>query len=66
MRDKARLIAAGMLETSPDDLVWEKGRWYVKGDPEKGATINQIAEAAYGDGAAARGPRGRPGRPVRL
>ena len=49
VRDKARLIAAGMLETSPDDLVWEKGRWYVKGDPEKGATINQIAEAAYGE-----------------
>ena len=49
VRDKARLIAAGMLETSPDDLVWEKGRWYVKGDPEKGATINEVAEAAYGD-----------------
>jgi aerobic carbon-monoxide dehydrogenase large subunit len=49
VRDKARLIAAGMLESSPEDLVWEKGRWYVKGDPEKGATINQIAEAAYGN-----------------
>ena len=48
VRDKARLIAAGMLETSPDDLVWEKGRWYVKGDPEKGAMIDEIAEAAYG------------------
>ncbi len=47
VRDKARLIAAGMLETSPDDLAWEKGKWYVKGDPEKGATINQIAERAY-------------------
>jgi carbon-monoxide dehydrogenase large subunit len=49
VRDKARLIAAGMLETSPEDLVWEKGRWSVRGDPEKGATIDQIAEAAYGD-----------------
>jgi aerobic carbon-monoxide dehydrogenase large subunit len=49
VRDKARLIAAGMLETSPEDLVWEKGRWSVRGDPEKGATIDQIAEAAYGE-----------------
>jgi carbon-monoxide dehydrogenase large subunit len=49
VRDKARLIAAGMLETSPEDLVWEKGRWYVRGDPEKGATIDEIAEAAYGE-----------------
>jgi aerobic carbon-monoxide dehydrogenase large subunit len=48
VRDKARLIAAGMLETAPEDLVWEKGRWYVKGDPEKGAMIEEIAEAAYG------------------
>ena len=43
VRDKARLIAAGMLETSPEDLVWEKGR-DVKGDPEKGAMIEEIAE----------------------
>jgi aerobic carbon-monoxide dehydrogenase large subunit len=49
VRDKARLIAAGMLETSPEDLVWEKGRWFVKGDPEKGATIDDIAAAAYGE-----------------
>ena len=48
-RDKARLIAAGMLETSPEDLAWEKGRWYVKGDPEKAATIDEIAAAAYGE-----------------
>ena len=25
---------AAMLEVSPDDLEWEKGRWFVKGDPE--------------------------------
>ena len=36
VRDKARLIAATMLETRPEDLAWEKGRWYVKGDPEQG------------------------------
>ena len=36
-----------MLETRPEDLAWEKGRWYVKGDPEKGALIEDIAERAY-------------------
>ena len=45
VRDKARLIAATMLETRPEDLAWEKGRWYVKGDPEKGAMIEEIAAA---------------------
>jgi carbon-monoxide dehydrogenase large subunit len=47
VRDKARLIAATMLECRPEDLAWEKGRWYVKGDPEKGALIEQIALRAY-------------------
>ena len=46
VRDKARQIAGTMLEASPDDLAWEKGRWYVKGDPEKGASI-EIAARAY-------------------
>src|SRR5881398_4188084 len=30
VRDKARLIAATMLETRPEDLAWRKGEWYVK------------------------------------
>jgi aerobic carbon-monoxide dehydrogenase large subunit len=47
VRDRARLIAATMLETRPEDLAWEKGRWYVKGDPEKGALIEEIAARAY-------------------
>jgi carbon-monoxide dehydrogenase large subunit len=47
VRDKARLIAATMLETRPEDLAWEKGRWYVKGDREKGAMIEEIALRAY-------------------
>src|SRR5246127_635217 len=47
VRDKARLIAATMLETRPEDLAWEKGRWYVKGDPSKEARIEQIAAYAY-------------------
>src|SRR3954453_22723893 len=48
IRDKARLIAAAALEVSPDDLEWEKGRWFVKGDPEKGQTIQELAMASHG------------------
>jgi aerobic carbon-monoxide dehydrogenase large subunit len=48
VRDRARIVAAAMLEASPDDLEWEKGRWLVKGDPEKFATIQEIAMAARG------------------
>jgi carbon-monoxide dehydrogenase large subunit len=50
VRERARLIAAGMLEASPDDLEWEKGRWFVKGDPEQGKTIQEVAMAAHGAG----------------
>ncbi|MGZ4270563.1 MAG: aerobic carbon-monoxide dehydrogenase large subunit [Solirubrobacteraceae bacterium] len=50
VRERARLIAAGMLEASPDDLEWEKGRWFVKGDPSQGKTIQEIAMAAHGAG----------------
>ena len=48
VRDKARLIASAMLEASPADLEWEQGRWFVKGDPEQGATIQEIALASHG------------------
>ncbi len=48
IRDKARIIAAAALEVSVDDLEWELGRWYVKGDPEKGKTISEIAMLSHG------------------
>jgi aerobic carbon-monoxide dehydrogenase large subunit len=48
VRERARLVASAMLEAAPGDLEWEKGRWFVKGDPEKGATIQEIALAAHG------------------
>jgi carbon-monoxide dehydrogenase large subunit len=47
VRDKARRFAALMLETRPEDLAWEKGCWYVKGDPEHAMSIDAIAEYAY-------------------
>lgn len=48
VREKAKFIAAAMLETRPEDLEWEKGRWFVKGDPSVGKTIAEIAMGAYG------------------
>jgi aerobic carbon-monoxide dehydrogenase large subunit len=47
VRDKARIIAAAALECSPDDLDWTHGRWQVKGDPEKGKTIQEIAMLSH-------------------
>jgi aerobic carbon-monoxide dehydrogenase large subunit len=46
---KARTIAAHLLEASEDDLEWEKGRFSVKGAPDRGKTIQEIAFAAYTD-----------------
>ena len=36
------------LECSPDDLEWELGRWFVKGDKERGKTIQEIALLSHG------------------
>ncbi len=47
IRDKARKIAAYLLEVSEDDLVWEPGKFSVKGAPQKSKTIQDIAFAAY-------------------
>src|SRR5215216_2032667 len=47
IRDKARKIAAHLLEASPDDLEWEPGKFYVKGSPDRAKTIQEIAFAAY-------------------
>jgi carbon-monoxide dehydrogenase large subunit len=50
VRDKAQIIASGMLEVSVADLEWEKGAFRVKGDPEKSVTIQEIAMRAHGAG----------------
>ncbi len=47
LRDKARKLAAHLLEASEDDLVWERGRFYVKGSPDRSKTIQEAAFAAY-------------------
>jgi len=47
IRDKAKKIAAHLLEASEDDLVWERGKFYVKGSPDRFKTMQEIAFAAY-------------------
>jgi carbon-monoxide dehydrogenase large subunit len=47
VRDRARIVAGAMLEVSPEDLEWEKGRWFVRGDPDQGRTMTEIALAAH-------------------
>ena len=48
VRDKAKIIASGMLEVSVADLEWEKGSFHVKGDPSAAVTIADIAMRAHG------------------
>ena len=50
VRDKAQIIASGMLEVSVADLEWQKGSFQVKGDPSKSVTIQDIAMRAHGAG----------------
>jgi aerobic carbon-monoxide dehydrogenase large subunit len=47
IRDKAKKIAAYLLEASEEDLEWEPGKFSVKGVPGKSKTIQDIAFAAY-------------------
>ncbi|MBS1978592.1 MAG: carbon-monoxide dehydrogenase large subunit [Bacteroidetes bacterium] len=47
LRDKARKIAAYLLEVSEADLEWEPGKFFVKGAPQKSKTIQEIVFAAY-------------------
>ncbi len=47
LREKARKIAAHLLEASEDDLEWETGKFSVTGDPDSSVTIQDIAFAAY-------------------
>ena len=62
VRERARIVAAAMLEVNADDLEWEPGRWFVRGDPDSGRTIAEIALAAH---SALELPPGRGGPPRR-
>ncbi len=47
LRAKAKKIAAHLLEVSEEDLVWEPGKFSVKGAPQKSKTIQELVFAAY-------------------
>jgi aerobic carbon-monoxide dehydrogenase large subunit len=50
VQDKARRIAASMLEAAVEDVVLESGRYQVRGAPAKGLGLADIAATAYGEG----------------
>ncbi|MBJ7603755.1 MAG: carbon-monoxide dehydrogenase large subunit [Candidatus Dormibacteraeota bacterium] len=47
LREKAKRIAAHLLEAAAEDLEWELGRFFVRGTPDRGVTIQDVAFAAY-------------------
>jgi carbon-monoxide dehydrogenase large subunit len=48
--EKAKAIAANMLEASADDVIQTEGGFAVAGVPERSVTWRQVAGAAYGRG----------------
>jgi carbon-monoxide dehydrogenase large subunit len=49
VRDRAKAIAAHMLEASPDDIEVADGAFRVRGVPDRGVSLEAIAEQAYSD-----------------
>lgn len=47
IREKARLIAAHLLEVNPDDVEFDLDRFVVKGSPDQTKTLKEVALAAY-------------------
>ncbi len=47
VREKAEAIAANVLECSAEDLEFEDGKFSVKGVPDKGITIQEVALQAH-------------------
>jgi carbon-monoxide dehydrogenase large subunit len=47
VREKARLLAAQLLEASAADIVINDGQWQVQGVPSRAVTFADIAAAAY-------------------
>ena len=47
VREKAKKLAAHMLEAAEEDIVFENGKAYVKGSPDSAKTIQDIALQAH-------------------
>ena len=47
IREKARRIAAHLMEVSPDDVEFDLDRFVLKGSPDQSKTVKEVAWAAY-------------------
>jgi carbon-monoxide dehydrogenase large subunit len=47
IQEKAKKIAAHLLEAAPEDIVAEKGRYHVRGAPDRSKAFGDISLAAY-------------------
>jgi aerobic carbon-monoxide dehydrogenase large subunit len=47
VRERARVVAAAMLEVDAGDLEWLDGKWRVRGDPDQALGIAEVAMAAH-------------------
>jgi carbon-monoxide dehydrogenase large subunit len=47
VREKAKKIAAHLLEAAEGDVEYEDGRFFVKGSPDQAKTMDEVAFAAY-------------------
>ncbi len=50
VQERARRLAAAMLEAAPEDIVLAEGRYQVRGAPGSAVTLAQIAARAYAAG----------------
>jgi carbon-monoxide dehydrogenase large subunit len=46
IKEKAKKLAAHLLEAAPEDMTFEGGKAFVKGSPDQGKTIQELAGAA--------------------
>ncbi|HLQ60305.1 MAG TPA: molybdopterin cofactor-binding domain-containing protein [Candidatus Acidoferrales bacterium] len=46
--DKAKKLAAHVLEAAEEDVVFDQGKFHVKGAPDKAKALGEIAFASYG------------------
>ena len=48
LRDKAQIVAASMLEASPESLSFDNGRWTAQGGDPQGVRIQDVALYTFG------------------
>jgi carbon-monoxide dehydrogenase large subunit len=48
--EKARSLAAELLEAAPEDVEFQEGRFHVRGSRDRSRSLAEVAAAAYGSG----------------